>query len=431
MDMLMSPQSAVRDNRTWWHSYRLQALVCLTFGTLLPPVLYLLGDVAALVRNEAAINSMLASVVATSGGLVLARKVNGYPGTKHLGSVVPGFASSFGLVSLIILSTRVDYSGAILILNFATSLIVYMLFMVIASRSNPVTFFSVPGGRIRRLAEFGISSIPLIEPVVPEPRGTMIVADLHADMPGEWERMLAQAALMGIPVFHYKQLYEAVAGKVQVEHLSENSLGSLLPNMSYARVKRTLDVLLALALLPLLIALFALVALAIKLDTPGPVLFRQQRLGFRGKIFNVAKFRTMHCRIDADSEEEQRAQAMTSAEDPRITRVGAFLRRTRLDELPQIFNIIAGDMSWIGPRPEAIPLSKWYEQEIPFYSYRHIIRPGLTGWAQVNQGHVTNLNEIDEKLQFDFFYIKNFSFWLDFLIIFRTVSVITSGYGSK
>ena len=108
-----------------------------------------------------------------------------------------------------------------------------------------------------------------------------------------------------------------------------------------------------------------------------------------------------------------------------------FLRRTRLDELPQILNILAGDMSWIGPRPEAIDLSTWYEAEIPFYSYRHIVRPGITGWAQVNQGHVADLAEINMKLQYDFFYVKNFSAWLDILITMRTVVVMLNGFGSK
>jgi lipopolysaccharide/colanic/teichoic acid biosynthesis glycosyltransferase len=106
-------------------------------------------------------------------------------------------------------------------------------------------------------------------------------------------------------------------------------------------------------------------------------------------------------------------------------------QRSRIDELPQLFNVLKGEMSWIGPRPEAIALSEWYEAELPFYSYRHIVRPGITGWAQINQGHVTNLDDIRAKLQYDFYYIKNFSYWLDLLIVFRTIVVMASGFGAR
>ena len=120
---------------------------------------------------------------------------------------------------------------------------------------------------------------------------------------------------------------------------------------------------------------------------------------------------------------------LTVEDDERITRVGKFLRRTRLDEIPQVINILRGEMSFIGPRPEALPLSDWYEQELPFYSYRHIVRPGLTGWAQVNQGHVAELEEVSHKLQYDFYYIKNFSAWLDIVIVLRTIRIVLFGFG--
>jgi lipopolysaccharide/colanic/teichoic acid biosynthesis glycosyltransferase len=122
---------------------------------------------------------------------------------------------------------------------------------------------------------------------------------------------------------------------------------------------------------------------------------------------------------------------MTQDRDPRITRLGHFLRKSRIDELPQIINILRGEMSWIGPRPEAVHLSEWYAKNIPFYRYRHLVRPGITGWAQVNQGHVTTLDDADLKLQYDFFYVKNFSLWLDILVLLRTVRVVTSGDGAR
>jgi lipopolysaccharide/colanic/teichoic acid biosynthesis glycosyltransferase len=121
----------------------------------------------------------------------------------------------------------------------------------------------------------------------------------------------------------------------------------------------------------------------------------------------------------------------TEDDDPRITRVGRFIRKYRIDELPQIWNIIRGDMSWIGPRPEAISLAEWYAKDIPFYIYRHAVRPGISGWAQVNQGNVAKLDAAAVKLQYDFFYIKNFSPWLDILIFVKTIRTILTGFGSK
>ena len=122
---------------------------------------------------------------------------------------------------------------------------------------------------------------------------------------------------------------------------------------------------------------------------------------------------------------------MTQAGDPRITRVGRLLRHTRLDEVAQIVNILRGEMSWIGPRPEAEPLSAWYEKELPFYRYRHIVRPGISGWAQVNQGHVHQVDAVLEKLHYDFYYIKRFSPWLDAIILLRTVRTVLTGFGAR
>ncbi|RYY09710.1 MAG: polyprenyl glycosylphosphotransferase, partial [Alphaproteobacteria bacterium] len=130
-------------------------------------------------------------------------------------------------------------------------------------------------------------------------------------------------------------------------------------------------------------------------------------------------------------EHDMRNLFMTSDRDVRITRAGRFLRRSRLDELPQIINIIRGEMSWIGPRPEADALSRWYEREIPFYRYRHVVRPGLSGWAQVNQGHVTDIADVLKKLSYDFFYISRFTPWIDMLIVLRTIKTVLTGFGSR
>jgi lipopolysaccharide/colanic/teichoic acid biosynthesis glycosyltransferase len=135
--------------------------------------------------------------------------------------------------------------------------------------------------------------------------------------------------------------------------------------------------------------------------------------------------------VGAEGSESTLQAAMTLDGDIRITRVGRWLRQSRIDELPQIFNILKGQMSWIGPRPEARILSVTYTAQVPFYRYRHVVKPGISGWAQVKQGHVAEVDQIIEKLHYDFFYIKYFSLWLDVLILFKTIRTMASGFGAK
>ncbi|MBX9729930.1 MAG: sugar transferase [Sphingomonas sp.] len=256
-----------------------------------------------------------------------------------------------------------------------------------------------------------------------------IVVDFRTKLSDHWERFVAERAIRGTPVYHFKQIEESITGRVDIEHLSENNFGSLIPGLAYIKIKQWIDMATALvigvALLPMLLA----VAIAIKIDSPGPALFRQKRIGYRGESITVFKFRTM---VHRPFEQiESREAAITQTGDARITRLGQLLRRARIDELPQIANILRGQMSWIGPRPEVCALSEWYESEIPFYRYRHIVRPGITGWAQVNQGHVGDVEKVHIKLQFDFYYIKYFSPWLDALIVMRTIRTMLTGYGSK
>jgi lipopolysaccharide/colanic/teichoic acid biosynthesis glycosyltransferase len=287
----------------------------------------------------------------------------------------------------------------------------------------------VPFGEVALLTPIeSVDWVTMRVPVLAEADGCdAIVADFDA-IPGEWEALLADAAIDGRVIYQVKQLYESLTGRVRIERLSENSFGSLVPMRSYATVKALADWLFALAILPLALPLMGLIVVAIRFDSTGPALFRQKRVGQGGRPIRIFKFRTMTV-IEESSDE--RGPAMTAAADPRITRVGAWLRKLRLDELPQLFNILKGEMSWIGPRPEAAVLSAWYTGDVPFYRYRHVVKPGISGWAQVNQGHVAEVEEVHEKLQYDFFYIKYFSPWLDVLILFKTIRTMASGFGAR
>ena len=190
-------------------------------------------------------------------------------------------------------------------------------------------------------------------------------------------------------------------------------------------IKRIMDFALITISLPLTLPLMALTALAIVLESRGGALFTQKRIGQGGREFTIYKFRSM-----AQNSEANGAQ-LAQIGDARVTRVGKFIRKTRLDELPQFWNILRGDMSLIGPRPEQRVFVEQFNDSIPFYNYRHIVKPGLSGWAQVTQGYAGNEDETQIKLEHDFYYIKHFSLSLDILIIFKTIKTILTGFGAR
>jgi lipopolysaccharide/colanic/teichoic acid biosynthesis glycosyltransferase len=182
------------------------------------------------------------------------------------------------------------------------------------------------------------------------------------------------------------------------------------------------------ALIALLLALpvIPLVALAILLDSPGPLFYAQRRVGHSGKTFYCYKFRTMRQDAEADT-----GPTWAGDEDPRITRVGRFLRSSRLDEIPQLWCVLKGDMAFVGPRPERPEFVEWLTKEIPYYGVRHMVRPGITGWAQVRYKYGNTVADAREKLQYDLFYIKNASIALDVLIMFQTIKIVTLGRGAQ
>jgi lipopolysaccharide/colanic/teichoic acid biosynthesis glycosyltransferase len=411
----------------------IQILVTLLFGVALPLVLYSLVLPEAIAARGVVQTTTALSVSATVGGVIISTRMSRYPGVSHAGTILPAFSSAYAVILATLLLWREPYSNTVLILSFSGSVAMqYAIAARLGRSANPLHYL-IPGGRVSAIAKVrGCNAHIWPSPDVPLPKEALIVADLHFDHNDAWERRIAEAALAGIPIFHYKQVLESITGRVQIDHLSENVLGSLIPSNSYHGMKRTVDLIGALLLLPLLTPILLVAAVAIRLDSPGPIFFRQERVGFRAKQFKVLKLRTMQSPSDKASDYSHDVQsAMTADGDARITRVGKWLRRTRIDELPQVWNILCGDMSWIGPRPEALSLSEWYAEEIPFYAYRHIVRPGISGWAQVNQGHVTDLEDIHTKLQYDFFYVKHFSYWIDIIIAVRTVAVVFSGFGAR
>lgn len=254
-------------------------------------------------------------------------------------------------------------------------------------------------------------------------RVSAVVVDPHAELSLEWSRFITQLVLQGVPVYHRAHIEEGLNGKVRFSDHADNNFGALLPSLLYLRIKRVFDLLGVVVALPLVLPPLVLTAIAIRLESRGNPLFRQTRMGYRGHPFTCYKLRTMRHDVEGP--------AFTVDGDPRITRLGKYLRKWRIDELPQIFNVLRGEMSWIGPRPEALSLARNYARHVPFYDYRHAVRPGITGWAAVHQGNVAEVAAAQEKLEYDFYYIRYFSIWLDLLIVIKTIRTVWSGFGSK
>jgi lipopolysaccharide/colanic/teichoic acid biosynthesis glycosyltransferase len=408
---------------------RAQLIVAMFLAAVIPLAVRVFVTPEAM--DVATWNAFLANLMAVAVAFYLRLSIEPYPGIRSSYVILPTAAAAHGLVLAFFFFSRLPYDR----LGFAAGFVlhVYWFYLVyfLVQRQQILRIGVVPFGSTGKLAQMdGVNWIALREPQIDFlTRCDALVADFNSDLPPEWEAFLADAALAGIIVYQVKPLQESLTGRVEIDHLSENSFGSLVPARGYFHLKTLIDWLFAAAVLPLALPFMAGAALAILLDDGGPVLFRQNRVGHRGHRFEVVKFRTM--RMGSHHAVDARAAAITGDLDPRITRVGSLLRRSRLDELPQIFNILAGQMSWIGPRPEAEVLSFWYVGELPFYRYRHVVKPGISGWAQVNQGHVAEVDEVHRKLQYDFYYIKYFSPWLDVLILFKTLKTVLSGFGAR
>ncbi len=241
--------------------------------------------------------------------------------------------------------------------------------------------------------------------------------------------VLLDLRLVGVKVEDATSWLEKISGRIEVEQLNPSWLifaEGFRFSVFSRLVRRIVNFLLALIGSILSLPLLPLITVAIKLDSPGPVLYRQKRMGYRGTNFYCYKFRTMRRDAEADT-----GATWALDSDPRITRVGRFLRTSRLDEIPQLWCVLKGDMHFVGPRPERPEFIEWLSKEIPYYGVRHVVRPGITGWAQVKYKYGNTLEDAREKLQHDLFYIKNRSLGLDLLIMFETIKIVLLGRGAK
>lgn len=421
---------ASAQNKTMLASRRFQLVLTASVAALVP---FLLRVVSGAPLEPQLWNAFCFNAIAVIVAFWVRLSIESYPGIRQSYIIFPAAAVGHGTVLFMLLMTRLPYDRVGLVLGFAVHVFLAYLIWFLVRRRLRLRIGVVPFGQVADVSQIeSVEWVPLSAPSLQEAQlYDALVVDLSEDVPDDWERMLADAAVAGLMVYQAKQLAESLTGRVQIGHLSENSFGMLIPGRGYFYLKSLVDWVAALVVAPLVIPVILIVSLMIRLDDGGPALFKQLRVGRGGIPFLVYKFRTMSVETPHLRESDTHEALATSHSDPRITRVGALLRKTRLDELPQIINILRGEMSWIGPRPEPEGLSPLFVASIPFYRYRYVVKPGITGWAQVNQGYVSGIDQIALKLQFDFYYIKNFSAWLDILIFFKTLKTMFTGSGAR
>jgi len=268
------------------------------------------------------------------------------------------------------------------------------------------------------------AALPPMEPI---DAGTVLVVDLRSVLSDPMAQFVSSCNLAGIPVRSMNNVYEEHTGRLPMVHLAEGweVAAPVARRADYAMVKRFLDTVLVVITAPLWILLATVIALAVRVDSPGPIIYKQSRVGRGGSQFMLYKFRTMG--VDA----EQHGPRFAAESDARLTRVGKVLRRFRVDEVPQLWNVFKGDLSLVGPRPERPIFVEEFSYTIPFYAYRHLVRPGVTGWAQVNYGYADDLADTVEKLTYDLYYLKHMSPWLDLNILGRSIWTVLSGFGAQ
>ena len=356
--------------------------------------------------------------------IITLHNIQRFPGITSSTYIIPVIFFWFLIILLIIKSIGTSYSLYYYSLS-GFLLLVYLFFIDIINRKHEVyTFAYIPVGRAKQIPEQipTVSWLLLQSPSL-ELEVNGIVTDLHSDdLTDDWERFITDKTLKGTPVYHYRNIRESLTGRVRINHMYENELGSLLPSPNYLFLKYCFDVILILASLPMTLIIGLITAIAIKLEDGGKVFYIQPRVGYRGEVFNVYKFRSM---------KEKSKEVVTTTDDNRITKVGKLIRKTRIDELPQFINVIKGEMSLIGPRAEFIDFAVELEKEVPFFNYRHIVKPGISGWAQVTQGYATGPEETKIQIEYDFYYIEHISFSLDLLIFFKTIHTMVTGFGAR
>ncbi|SPJ32809.1 exopolysaccharide biosynthesis polyprenyl glycosylphosphotransferase [Kushneria phyllosphaerae] len=428
MEMSTRPVRGNHRHSLWYErillSFRVHYLLGLTLTSLLPALwgrAWSTSTLAAISTNT----TVLASAIAWMVAFRIVQQLSRHPGADPCTYVAPVVTAVYLLILVVLELMAIPFHLTQLLMSGGLALLFGWTGYRVTRRYRRLKMALVPLGNIREW--FGHQDVDqrwLSGPDLESLRVDGVIIDLSCDLNDEWQRFLADCTIKRIPVHDARRFGEASTGRIGLDQIHANRYGSLMPRTSYELFKRLADILAALLMLPAALPIMAVAAMMIKRDDPGPILFRQRRSGFQGEEFDVYKMRSMYVNPDD-------VRPTQEGDDPRITKVGRYLRKYRIDELPQLFNVLKGEMSLIGPRPETPALTEAYERDIPFFRYRHAVRPGISGWAQVEQGYASEVEGSRIKLEYDFYYIRNFSFWMDLLVVIRTIRTIFTGSGAR
>lgn len=405
------------------------AIQIITLGLTLCAVLLPVWPSFSL-SNPHILNSVIACIATYIGCSYALHKLARYPGSNPLLNLPGVFLIHIALLSMLFTSFRIEYSRSVLTMGVFILPIATIIQHLIGSQFNKRKRYLVtPFGCFNEIIKDKTNDYQLIS--VPsfanydasEIDG--IIFDQHSKLDSHWQQYLAQAANLDIPLFDTSQVHESIYGKSPLDYLPEPNSSHLKPHWLYRGSKRLLESALIIITLPLWLPLVAVFAIAIKVESKGPAFFIQKRVGQGGKEFKMVKLRSMCL------ESEVNGAQFAGEDDPRITKIGRFIRKVRIDEVPQFFNVLKGEMALIGPRPEQKAFVQDFEEKIPLYTLRHVVKPGITGWAQVTHGYADDEESTKEKLAHDFYYVKNLSLWLDIMVVVKTIKTMASGFGAR
>lgn len=357
--------------------------------------------------------------------IYVAKEIFRYPKLNKLLTLAFVILIAYVILLTFFAAFRIYYSRLFILLSVLINyLITYLILIFPYMKSKPKYVLLYPENSIRE-QEIKAHGIELLSDLSDNggKYDGIIIKDFSVINP-EISELITRQVFKFTPLYSFAEIYSSITGKIPLESFRPELIRSSGTTAAYKILKRLLERLICFSCFLPAFVIGAIISLLIIVDSGFPIFFIQERVGYKGRTFRLIKFRTMF------KDAESNGPAFASNNDNRITRVGKILRKLRLDELPQIINIIRGDMSLIGPRPEQIPFAREFEKIIPFYALRYSILPGVTGWAQVHSGYAANLDQTKEKLEYDLYYLFNQSILLDLVILLKTVKIVIAGRGA-